>query len=542
MTFVPKAWQNDAVGGTKLDAAALVDLETRLSAYTDANPAGGGDTVLCAAPTGVAATDNANFQAGLTAAAGGTLQLRDGTYNLTTAMSVPSATTIQGDRATIVNCTVSGVMFDFTSKNGIALRGGYYNLLGTSSTWMRFSGTFGCTLDGVQVWGTHTLAVPQAGEVGLDFTNNSGDNWIIGGCEFGKLGIGIRTGSYANFLTHAKITNCQYGVVAVNSFASGMVISNCSLASTPGGTTLSQIYIPHAAGYFLIENTDMEGANDTVVVGSGTHFDGPTHFSITSSHLAGTNTILNIQSAYGCSLVGISFTADPTTTPTTLTINPTGAPDNGFAAGLITNVLADSDTIPASVFPAAWTYFGRTQSQWPGLSSIVSNAWGPSDHGLIAWSYDPSLAAGATIVATGGTICTVRLKLAVAASITKVCLYCTTTSSLTSGQCFAAIYQGGALVGVTADQSGVWNTAGFKAMTLVGGPFSVTSGDVIVAFFANGGPLPTFARAAQLGVGNVNLTLANSRYGTADTGQTTSMPGTLGTIGASSADYWAAVA
>lgn len=35
MTFVPKAWGNFFAGGTKVDAAALIDLETRLSTYTD---------------------------------------------------------------------------------------------------------------------------------------------------------------------------------------------------------------------------------------------------------------------------------------------------------------------------------------------------------------------------------------------------------------------------------------------------------------------------------------------------------------------------
>jgi hypothetical protein len=36
MPFTPKAWQNYAAGGTPLSAAALIDLEQRLSGYTDA--------------------------------------------------------------------------------------------------------------------------------------------------------------------------------------------------------------------------------------------------------------------------------------------------------------------------------------------------------------------------------------------------------------------------------------------------------------------------------------------------------------------------
>lgn len=35
MTFTPKVWQNEEAGGTRLNAAGLIDLETRLAAYVD---------------------------------------------------------------------------------------------------------------------------------------------------------------------------------------------------------------------------------------------------------------------------------------------------------------------------------------------------------------------------------------------------------------------------------------------------------------------------------------------------------------------------
>ena len=40
MPFTPKTWQNGSGGGTPLSAAALIDLETRLSDYTDDEIAG----------------------------------------------------------------------------------------------------------------------------------------------------------------------------------------------------------------------------------------------------------------------------------------------------------------------------------------------------------------------------------------------------------------------------------------------------------------------------------------------------------------------
>jgi hypothetical protein len=209
--------------------------------------------------------------------------------------------------------------------------------------------------------------------------------------------------------------------------------------------------------------------------------------------------------------------------------------------GLVTNVAADSDTFAASIFPAAWTYFGRLESKFPGL--YTDNSWRPSDYGYAAWAYDPGVAVNQSIMSTAGQINLVKLKLRSAQSITNAILHCGNTATLTAGQCFAALYQGGTLIGVTASQSTAWQTTGTKIMPLVGGPFNVAAGDIYVAFFANGSVLPTFARTAFSGVGNQGLALANSRFGsdTTNTGRTTTMPGTLGTVSAISEQWWAAV-
>lgn len=56
MTFTPKSWGNFASGGTPLNAAALVDLETRVTAYTDAQIPLVGDATIYVSGSG----DNAN--------------------------------------------------------------------------------------------------------------------------------------------------------------------------------------------------------------------------------------------------------------------------------------------------------------------------------------------------------------------------------------------------------------------------------------------------------------------------------------------------
>jgi hypothetical protein len=171
--------------------------------------------------------------------------------------------------------------------------------------------------------------------------------------------------------------------------------------------------------------------------------------------------------------------------------------------------------------------------------------WAPADHNLITWAYDPVNAASSTALATAGTLYCVKMHLPTAQNITNIIVALTTAgSSLTSGQCFAALYQGtgGSLLGTTADQSGTWaGTTGLKTMAISGGAVAAAAGDLIVVFWFNGTTGPTFARGSGNSLINAGLSGANSRFGTANTGVTTTAPATLGTISALSVSYWSAL-
>jgi len=163
-----------------------------------------------------------------------------------------------------------------------------------------------------------------------------------------------------------------------------------------------------------------------------------------------------------------------------------------------------------------------------------------ADHGLIAWPYDPSLAASSSVLATAGTVYVIKMHLAAAASITNIVTQVNTAgATLTAGQCFAGVYQGGTLLGTTADQAPGWASTGVKTMPLAGGPFAAAAGDVYVAFFFNGTTGPTLPRSNGNALINVGLAASGARYATADTARTTSLPGTLGTLTALSVSYWA---
>lgn len=172
----------------------------------------------------------------------------------------------------------------------------------------------------------------------------------------------------------------------------------------------------------------------------------------------------------------------------------------------------------------------------------------PPDHGLLGWAYPAGDGASGSSVplTTAGTIYVVKVRMPVSGSVSNLIYQLTTAgATLTSGQCFMALYKAidKSLVAVTADQSVNWvGATGVKSVPLVGGPYNLPAGDYFVAFWFNGttGPAP-YRTNGNTGMPNVNLSVANSRYASADTGITTTAPSTLGTLTAINTSYWAAL-
>jgi len=184
----------------------------------------------------------------------------------------------------------------------------------------------------------------------------------------------------------------------------------------------------------------------------------------------------------------------------------------------------------------------------PLYTPSASAVWGPADQGLIAWNYDTAMTGGGSAaLATAGTLYVQAVKLPAAASVTNILAELIVNgATLTSGQCFAALYQGagGALLGTTADQSTAWGAGAPSLITMpiAGGPVTAAAGTLYVALWFNGTTGPTFYRAsATTSFINAGKAAAASRWGTADTGKTTTAPSTLGTISAAANTYWVAL-
>lgn len=189
----------------------------------------------------------------------------------------------------------------------------------------------------------------------------------------------------------------------------------------------------------------------------------------------------------------------------------------------------------------------RLPAHADGGSIFDTNAsiteFGPGDHGLISWSFDPSLAQG-SITATAGVLQLVKLKVPDRVTITNLHLFVGVAgATLTANQCYASLYtSGGVLLANTAQQATNWASTGAKIMAL-STPQTVNSGYIYVGFYSNGTTQPAFLRGitGANSSNNPGLATPNLRYATSGSGYTTAPPNPFGAQATSAVSYWAAV-
>jgi hypothetical protein len=165
-------------------------------------------------------------------------------------------------------------------------------------------------------------------------------------------------------------------------------------------------------------------------------------------------------------------------------------------------------------------------------------AFFPLDHGLISWDFDPTYGTSTYTLATAGTLYAAQVKVNPGVITNVVYEVTTAGGTLTSGQCFAGIYQNGNLLGSSADQATAWASTGLKT-TALASPVTVQQGVIYVTFSFNGTTGPTLAAASARG--NRGLAGTASRYATGATGATTALPAAFGTVAALAASPWVAV-
>ena len=177
------------------------------------------------------------------------------------------------------------------------------------------------------------------------------------------------------------------------------------------------------------------------------------------------------------------------------------------------------------------------------VEDVMNGMVEPGDHNYLTWNFDPIICQStSTVLGANGTCYVQKLRIDKTVSVTNINAWVLTAgATLTASQCLAGLYDANKnLVGVTGDQSAVWNSTGHKTMALTGGPFSCAPGYYYVVLMANGTTRPAFLRATG-NAHNANLAAASSRWATADTGRTTTLPATLGAFTAAANPYWVAL-
>jgi hypothetical protein len=171
----------------------------------------------------------------------------------------------------------------------------------------------------------------------------------------------------------------------------------------------------------------------------------------------------------------------------------------------------------------------------------------PADRGFLAENQPGGIISTGTLMPTAGRQEMVRIKVPAAGLCTNIVLHVNTAgSSLTSGQCFAALYNAPgaqALIAQSVDQSTNWVGTGLKNAQLNGGPYYLHGGEYYVTFWYNGTTPPTIGRHSNVSTGMTNgLTAApNLLWANNAGGLTTAAPATLPTQTATSITWWAAL-
>jgi hypothetical protein len=163
-------------------------------------------------------------------------------------------------------------------------------------------------------------------------------------------------------------------------------------------------------------------------------------------------------------------------------------------------------------------------ASWSTSSATASNL-----NELVAQNIDPLLMSGAGAAMVSGTVYVIKLTALTSDPITNLLVYVNTAgSTLTSGQCFAAVYDAaGDQLGITATQHTAWESTGIKTMALVSPTTTRIPGETLyVALLANGTTGPAL-RATSSGSPNIGLTAAlGYRCATQGTSQT-ALPSTV---------------
>lgn len=250
----------------------------------------------------------------------------------------------------------------------------------------------------------------------------------------------------------------------------------------------------------------------------------------TGAHIAGVSWVTSSVPVPN-TVAAASASWEYTRTPDGICIGHYSASPNEVIAAPIGSVCTNTTT--GVVY--AKTGGAATSSGWVALGEAVAPAypWEALNE-LLGWAFDPVSNATTGALSAGGTM--MRVAVTPGATLKSIRAVITTKGeTLTSGQCFAAVYNAeGKLLGSTADQHTEWESVGEKVMELTAhetGSLTLPAGtkEVFVALIVNGTTKPVFlGTAAATGTALVNSGLTNAKgYRVSTIAALTSVPNTV---------------
>lgn len=242
----------------------------------------------------------------------------------------------------------------------------------TNSILLDLSNVFKNSFRNVTFNGEHVNAAVSTfkTQTGIRLRDNAGDNTFTD-CGIHNFGNAVRTDCIMNYFVNCMFSSNWKGVVGGDptgaQAAAGISMVDCTLTGGKRGistvTTDTAIEITGSANIWWLQNVWIEGCDKGIVAGSGTF--GPAALALTNVKVAAAIKCIDLVCAGGVSLLNVGFFADPTNTPTELTINANTP--SGFAANIDSSAAYD---LAASTFPAGWTYFPR-DNDYTKINRIV---------------------------------------------------------------------------------------------------------------------------------------------------------------------------
>lgn len=174
-----------------------------------------------------------------------------------------------------------------------------------------------------------------------------------------------------------------------------------------------------------------------------------------------------------------------------------------------------------------------------GGASSFNGGFDAVAYNLKAMPYDPALFQGTSVLVTG-TLYTIGINLTT--DITATNLHVNVGAAASATNCFMGIYDStGTLIAGTANLGNAWSALGFKTHALSGGPVALTAGRYTIGLFVNGGTMPSLSRILASTNANLGLAAPLLRWGTANTGLTTSLPSSYTGQVSSNLTYWVGI-